>query len=52
MLITLELDFISFKNFIVEIEARSLYTRVKFCLDLSRMIGVSHFSLKNQNKPE
>jgi hypothetical protein len=26
MLITLELNFISFKNFIVEIEAQSLYT--------------------------
>jgi hypothetical protein len=52
MLINLELDFISFKFFIVEIKVQSLYTRVKFCLVLSRMISVSHFSLKKQNKPE
>jgi competence transcription factor ComK len=48
MLITLELNFISFKNFIVEIEAQSLYTKVKFYSVLSRTIGISYFSLKNR----
>jgi hypothetical protein len=48
MLRTLELDFISFKNFIMEIEAKSLCTKVNFCSILSRMTGVSHFSLKNR----
>ena len=48
MLINLELDFIRFKNFIVEIEAQSLYTKVKFYSVLSRTIGISHFSLKNR----
>ena len=48
MLINLELDFISFKNFIVEIEVQSLYTKVKFYSVLSRTIGISYFSLKNR----